>query len=412
VREAPSPGGTGVRLWDVSATIGTRAIAIALGLAGAVLTARLLGPAGRGTYFTALSVTALTTQLATLGLHSSNTWLVARGRSATVLLSNSLWLSAVGGGGTVLLVGMGALAFGGIPGLGWVDTLIALFAVLPAHFYLLASALLMGQGRISTYNRFELAARSFPLSLMFLASLWPSTMTFLLASAVGSYAVAILVFSHMSPGPLRRFQRGTFLEGVSYGARAHAASLLSLAVVRVQPLLLALRADAAEVGFFSVASQVADALVLLPATFSLVLFPVLTRHPSGRVRETLRALAITCIAMAVACGAVAILAEPLLPRIFGEAYRPATQVLLYWLPGVFCLGLTSVLSQYLAAVGLPWPLVALWGVALASATVLCAILAPQRGAAGSAIAMSVTYAGLLCGVTILALCWPRSRAAA
>jgi len=402
----PNAPRSGIRLGDVSATIGTRLVVTGLGLASAVLSARLLGPEGRGSYFVALSVMALTTQLATLGLHSSNTWLAARGRPLDALLANSFWLSVGGGGGTALLVGVTALVFGGVPGVDAAQLLVALIGVVPTHFYLLASSLLVGVGRIGTYNRFELAARCTPLLLMLLAALQPTATTFLMATVVGSYTVAGTLYRRVLPGWPGRFREALFTEGISYGIRAHAAAILSLAVVRVQPFILARVGGVKEVGFFSVASQIAEAITLLPATFGLVLFPVLTRHPARSREETARALGLTAAAMAVVCALVAVFAEPLLPQVFGPAFSPAGGVLLYWLPGIFCLSLVTVLSQYLASMGLPWSLVAWWGAALVLAASLAAVLAPERGAEGTAIALSVAYAGLLCGLTLVAL---RSR---
>ena len=70
----------------------------AVSLATGVLTARLLGPEGRGEYFLGVTVLTLAAQLATLGLHSSNTYLLSRRSEALpALVANSFWFALTGG---------------------------------------------------------------------------------------------------------------------------------------------------------------------------------------------------------------------------------------------------------------------------------------------------------------------------
>jgi O-antigen/teichoic acid export membrane protein len=76
---------------------------------------------------------------------------------------------------------------------------------------------------------------------------------------------------------------------------------------------------------------------------------------------------------------------------FGPAFVPAAAVLQLMLPGVFALGTTTVLSQYLAAIGVPRITIAVWVVALVSALGLGRLLIPSHAGAGAAVALSITY---------------------
>ena len=98
----------------------------------------------------------------------------------------------------------------------------------------------------------------------------------------------------------------------------------------------------------------------------------------------------------------AIIAEPMIPLVYGDEFAPSTRVLHIMLPSVFALAVASVLSQYLAAIGLPRPLIGIWlaGAALVLATSLALI--PDHGAAGAAASLSIGHAAVLCGVIVVA----------
>lgn len=90
-------------------TLGARGIVIALGLGNTIMTARLLGPGGRGLFFAATTVMALGTQFGHFGLASSNIYYVARNRAlAPTLVSNSV---AVGGAFTCLALILGIVEY-------------------------------------------------------------------------------------------------------------------------------------------------------------------------------------------------------------------------------------------------------------------------------------------------------------
>ncbi|MCI0659429.1 MAG: hypothetical protein L0170_20460, partial [Acidobacteria bacterium] len=63
---------------DVAATFASRLILVGFGVASSVLTARYLGPAGRGSLATLTALAGIGLQLGNLGLHASNTYQVSR----------------------------------------------------------------------------------------------------------------------------------------------------------------------------------------------------------------------------------------------------------------------------------------------------------------------------------------------
>ncbi|MDX1389259.1 MAG: hypothetical protein R3344_08715, partial [Acidobacteriota bacterium] len=89
-------------------TFATRILLIGIGFATSVLIARILGPEGRGLFAVAGTIAAIGIQFGNLGLHSANTYSVARDRGKLPgLLANSL-LVGFGLGGLVAVITWGA----------------------------------------------------------------------------------------------------------------------------------------------------------------------------------------------------------------------------------------------------------------------------------------------------------------
>jgi O-antigen/teichoic acid export membrane protein len=174
-------------------------------------------------------------------------------------------------------------------------------------------------------------------------------------------------------------------------------------VLRANVFLLERMTTTSNVGYFSVASQIADALAIVPTSVALVLFPDLVRQKSGRFRATMRSCVASAVVLAVLCAIVAVAASPVVRIVFGSGFEPAVRILRWMLPGVVALGATSIVSQYLAAIGFPRSLLAAWGAALGLMVVLGYFLIRSHGASGAAVALSATYCLLF--VLILGLAW-------
>lgn len=389
-------------------TVGTRLLLMVLSLATGVLTARLLGPEGRGEYFLGVTVMTLSAQFATLGLHSSNTFFLShRPNLLPGLTANSLWFSLAAGVSSSLVFAV-LVALGLVPLIGGALVTVALLGVAPMLFTILGSGILAGLRRFSVLNRCELLSRGLPLLLVVALAQHPSPAAFLGAAVVGSLAgAAAQLLALLKGGRLARFDTGLFSEVFRYGLRFYVASALAYLVPRLNVFLLGHLRGATEVGLLSVAAQLADVVTMVPATLAFVLFPELVRSRQ-RWETTQRALRGAAFLMLALCLAAAVISPPVVPVVFGRAFAGSTVVFLWFLPGVFFLGLISVLSQYVAAVGLPWSLVWAWAGAGVLVMAVSLILVPRLGAAGAAAALSATYAFLF--VAILSLAFRVRRA--
>src|SRR2546426_5392620 len=149
-----------MRFFDrVALTLLTRGLTILLGLVGSIVTARWLGPEGRGTLAIVSVVTGLALQFGSLGLHSGNAYFVAQDpRLARGVLGNASVLSLALGTGA----GIAAIAtflaeprwFAGVP----IVLVVVAAATLPFHFLnLFLQNTLLGMHEVKAFNAFEAA---------------------------------------------------------------------------------------------------------------------------------------------------------------------------------------------------------------------------------------------------------------
>jgi O-antigen/teichoic acid export membrane protein len=392
------------------ATVGSRCLGMAAGLVTAIVTARCLLPAGRGEYFLAVTTAQLIAQFGNLGLPSGNTFFVARDRTLFGgLLANSFWMSSIAIpviGAAILALPMWAAGGGLSATTYWYALIVAPLLV----FILLGSGLLVGINRISAFNVAQTMSSGAALPFMLVAAaMGAGSRGFLVASGAGAGITVLFLWRRLAAnaGESIRFRPEVFTHTFSYSTKAYLATLAGFVVLRMNVFTLRALAGPEQVGYYSIASQICDPIAILPQSIALVLFPRLAAATSGRLRATVdNALRMGGLLAAICLG-VALCAGPAIRLAFGARFAPAVPVVIAMLPGVLCLGVMSIMSQYLAASGFPPSVVVSWLAAVAISGSLGFLLIARMGAVGAAAAVSVTYAGLL--VVLVVLCWRTAR---
>ena len=344
-------------------------------------------------------------QFGNLGLHSSNTYYLAKGQAKlSTLAANSLWVSLIGGG----VLGGLLSGFLWIQGHTLQDKLQFLLPVLimvPAGLYfLLGVNLLVALGRIGEYNGFELINRYLVLAATIFAAWYWRTPEALLA-AISIVAAMICIPLYLRMQTLDRGNRPslkTIRKGFSYALRAYLAAALGFLVLRLNAFLLERYADTATLGTWSIAAQLLDVIIVVPGTIALVLLPRIMRavNPFGLMQSQLRVVAVVLLLL---CILAAWLGNDLILIAYGERFAGAYMMLLWGLPGAYALGLISIHSQYLAAAGIPISLVWIWFGGLVVEAGLAVWLIPEYGGVGAMAALSAAYIIILGSVRVLSV---------
>lgn len=393
-------------LRQIALTAGTRFGLTIFGLAASIVTARFLGQAGRGEYFFMVTLAAMVVQFANLGLPASNTYFAARDPERTPqLLANAFWISLGVGGGIGTGVALFAHAAGTLQDTPASYLWLAAALAPPMLFYLLATGILIGRGQIRSFNALEFAVRAVLLPVLVLAGV-------LGAGATGFVGVSIAVWLAAGVGAVAlvgRYAPTTLVPsrellavGFRYATKSYVITLFAFVALRGNVFLLRREFGPADLGLYSIAAQIADVLTILPQAVAMILFPHLVREGEARWERTVRAALWVAAVMAVVCVLAAALSGPVISALYGAEFEPSERVLLIMLPSVFSLAVTGVLSQFLAAVGLPRPLLAVWGGGVLLVLTLSLLLIPEHGAAGAAAAISTGHTAVLAGIAVTA----------
>ncbi|MCL4079346.1 oligosaccharide flippase family protein [Coriobacteriia bacterium Es71-Z0120] len=396
----------------VAETMATRVALLGIGLVTSVLIARSLGPAGRGLQATVAAITALGVQFGNLGLHSSNTYYVAKDkRLLPVLVGNSM-LVGLGVGSIICLAVAAAIAVRpDISPLAPTLLALALAGVPIGLSYLLLQNLLLGVGEVRAYNTIELVMRIVMVLVLAVlivgkrVSVEGVALVGLAVSAISGWWALARLRRHLNAKvtvalPILR-------QHLSYGVKAYFSALFAYTVLRADILMCKYILGAEPTGQYSIAASMADLVYMLPVVAGTIMFPRLsaTADAADRWMKAKRAakwMGVLLVGLALLAG---LLAAPAVRLLYGDAFLPAVPAFLWLLPGIVALGVNAILMNYFASEGMP--AVAVWSPALASLVNigLNLWLLPQMGIQGAGVASSLAY----CSMLMFSLAYLRSR---
>ena len=394
---------------QVAWTFATRVLMIFNSVVAGIIVAHWLGADGVGELAVINVAVATIVQVGSFGLPSSNTYFIAqdqqRFRAATI---NSLIFALIVG--TVLALGLSALASVRPNWFGLVSPDLIRIAAISIPFQLISLIglnILLAVGKIREFNWLDLAGQSFvlinALIVLILLRRGLETLVTLNTAASVLVSVAVAIMLAMAARNLVRSRwwadMGLLTKMISYGLKFHVSILAGAIIIRADLLVVNHFRGAAEAGVYSVASQFALLLMLLPGVIATLLFPRVTVEQDARGETTCQVAGYTTFIMFFCCLA-AVPFSLLLPLLYGKAFSEAPRLLLILLPGVYLMGLESVLVQHFNALGLPRAIPLYWLATLILNLVLVFALVPRFGAQGAAIASTISYATIFIFVAL------------
>ena len=386
---------------DVAWTFATRILMIVNSVVAGVIVAHWLGAKGVGELAVINVAVATVVQLGSLGLPSSNTYFIAqdpsRLRTAVV---NSVSVALLIGG--LLGLGLSALAAARPDWFGFVSAnLIRIAAAsIPSQLItLIGLNILLAVGKIRAFNLLDLAGQSFVLvnALLALIVLKHGLATLVVLNTAAAILVSIVVVALIviaSRKLARSDWRGDLSllgQMIRYGVKFHISILAGAIIFRADLLVVNHFRGADEAGVYSVATQFGTLLMLLPSVIATMLFPRVTAEQDARGETTALVTRYTALITFFCCLAAAPFSF-LLPLIYGSAFTDATWLLLILLPGVYLVGIESVLVQHFNAMGVPRAIPVYWVITLIANLLMVFYLVPRLGAQGAAIASTLSYA--------------------
>lgn len=391
------------------------------GMLTLVVTARALGPSGRGEVAAALTWAGLVSTIGYLSLGQIALHSAGRGRDESWLAKHLGSLAAVTGAVTLLgWVTVAALyaatdgrLFGGLSPAVLAVGLLALPFLVWEHY---GSALLMAVDRLSVYNRAQILGRSAAvvaallLVLVLDLGVTGALVAVLLGQAIVSLGGVRLLLG-LAGGRVRA-ERETTRSLLLGGAKLHLNAVGTFLFTSASILVVQYYRGAEETGHLQLATQLVGVLLVLPQAAAMVLYSAVAREGVDRAwRANLTVLGGMTTAMAGLAGVGALLAPWIVPLAVGDDFRPAVPVFQVLLLALVGQTVSIVMAPQWIGRGLFWQASA---ASLATGVVTltaCVLFVPRYGMLGAAWVTVGVYAVSVAGNGAFAV-WVHMRTSA
>ena len=370
-----------------------------LGTLAGILTARLLGPGGKGELTTAIIIAGVLSLLTELGLRAAVIRTIAAGQAN--------WKEGV----ATMMVLYGLVCLLVLPAAAYILTTCHqhLFPTIPLHVMFIAllgvpiglvegslTCALIGQQRMPEVSGiWVLEKAGVVCGLVTLVGM----VRFGVAGAVVAQvsggllgiAAALWLLSRLPSGPPR--MRTDLMGGLlKFGSVWYGRNLATSLNYRLDALLVFCFQGAYAAGLYAVAVSLAELLQYLPNSIDAVLFPDVSQGALIAVEErTIRLSRLTVLITATGGLLLGLLGYPIMRLLFGVAFTAGYPALLLLLPGMLVLGQSKVIfSEMLGRGYARYPALASW-ISLLVTVALDFLLIPRWGILGAALASTLAY---------------------
>jgi O-antigen/teichoic acid export membrane protein len=376
---------------------------VVLGLITSIVTARVLGPSGKGTLAALTFVTMLVSQSATLGLGDAAVVRIGQAKaSAQRALSASLavvMLTSLAGAAIVLGYAVVQLPVGdtGI----WAAVGVACLTVVAGGVGQLLIYVVYARQRVVAVSVLTIAmSAAGTLAVLLLCVVVDLDVLGAALAGLAATLLGLLVAAAMlSRERLRlrpRVDRAYLGPALSFGLRAQLANLLAYSTARVDLLIVYALASSRDAGLYSVALTLGTITGFVAIALSFASFPRMTGMPEAEARmltaEMVRMATILGTVLAVILGLVL---STLISVLLGTSFAGALVPGLVLLAANVVWGGQWLLSRALAARGDPSLLIRSFALNLATMVALDLLLVAVAGATGAALGtLLASFAGL------------------
>jgi len=382
----------------VAQTLAVEVLAIPIGMATGILTARYLGPADRGLLTLLLLLPRTITVFGNVGIDTASIYLHRReGIGLGVLLWNGVAY-------TLALSGIAAAVLW-----HWRDAILGTFVSQTNYLYVLipvltvpfvfalqlTGALARATGDFSTYNRRMLLEKVLGLvGVLFVCTVVAGTVTQLLLVflAIPALVTAWLLWDLRRLIGIERPDLPVLRRTLTFGVKSYLQNLSSHIHNRIDLYLVAAYLTNAELAFYSIGASLAERILMIPNALGMVLYPKLVAStPSDGAHLTARAARNTVI-FGIATGLpVLVLGRWLIQLLYGSAYLDAVVPMYILIVGVLFIGVTRILLRYMTSVDKhQYNVVIVAGAAVVNVALNFALI-PRFGIRGAALSSLLTY---------------------
>lgn len=372
------------------------ALTLVANLITGIVTARALGPDGRGVTIALATVAQLAGFLFAMGVAQSLSYFIARrpedGPSLlTTWTLMLLPLAAVAIGISELLLPTIFANDAEAVDIGrWFMFIIVLVVGLELNY-----GLLLGTQDYFAYNALRLGPPVLAaLSLIVLWAMDELTVRSALIAPNVAYLLALVVGMARSA---RRVGVGTpnwqlGLTSLWYGIRGQGSTVASNVTARLDVAMLPAYVSSANVGLYSVATNVSLIVYQLSNTFAGLVLPAAVSDPERGSVKVVGSLWASLVVAGLLAAVLGLLAEPLLQLVYGDLFRDASEPLLLLLPGAVLFAGSSILAAGVYAAGRPFTATSAQLLGMAVTVVGLFVFLRTGGITAAALVSTASYA--------------------
>lgn len=397
---------------DFLVTLGAQAGIIGLGAVTGVLSARLLGPRGRGELAALTLWPMLLVFLFGMGMNSSVVYHSGKRQYSP----SQIWTAALVAGGALSICALLA-GFAVVPLVlhrytpevrGLADLFLA---VIPAVWLAgLAGSFMQGTLNMAAYNSLRAAAPLvYAAGLVVLYALHVSSLRDVVLFQMLGFGAALAAGLYFLLSRLEigwSWDRRVCRSLLKFGFKTHLGNISSYVNRSADQLILSLFVPPQQLGLYAVAVTAAGAVGFLPQAAGIV---TIANGSNSGPEETRRVIAysfrLSLLWLVAACSALFVIAPYAIRLLFGGAFAGSAAACRILLPGMVAVGLNQVLYEGARAFNQPELPSYTEGLAMIVTVAGLALLLPQFGFLGAAIASTLAYVSSF--VLMLVLC--RSR---
>ncbi|MBE9012236.1 oligosaccharide flippase family protein [Pseudanabaenaceae cyanobacterium LEGE 13415] len=395
----------------IAQTLLARALIIAVNVATGTITARILGPAGRGeqaamAIWPQFFAYSLSFGLPSALLYTLKRYPTDRSRTFSAAIVLGVFISIFSA-----IVGLIAIPIlmNGRYGTEAIRLSQALMLAVPVVVFteILRSAM-EGSDEFAIANQIRYIPPLSTLGILIVLALTQRLTPF---TAVVSYWIPMIPLLVWMIACAKRFflirfthLKTSFKRLLHYGLRAYGIDLISALAGQIQQVLAVSLLASAAMGLYAIAFSLCQLLYVVQSSFVTVLFPKAAARPLSEVVElTGRAARISGVIATVFAIVMMILAPIVLNLLYGAAYLPAIPIFRILAIETVLGGVAIMLSQAFMAIDRPGIVTVIQGIGLMMGVPLILMLTPIFGLMGLGLALLGSTAIRLVSVW---LCYP------
>jgi O-antigen/teichoic acid export membrane protein len=381
-------------------------IQLVLGLISSVILARVLGPNDRGVFALASLFPVLLITITNLGIGPATAYFVAQKKYTIGEVLGTNFLLSIVLGTASILIGTGIILSLHQFLFPTVEKFLLFIALAIVPFNLVTQhtgiSILLGAQLIKKYNLAQIVQTTATVIfiVIFLILFRMGVAGALLGTVLASILVSILIFGWLKAETQihdLKLSSVYLRDLIKYGLQTNLGNIVGFLNYRVEIFIMGALLPTSAVGFYSIASGLAEKLWLVSHSASTVLFPVVSSEKDEDELKSFTPLVSRNIFFITVLSATIlfIASEWLIVFLYSTEYISSVLLFRILLPGIVFVSISRILANDIAGRGKPIINSYIGGIGLILQIVLNVLLIPVYGAVGSAIATSLTYLVIL-----------------